>query len=81
MNRQYERTKLVKGGELDDAGVIYITLGGGGRSLENKAHDYEWTEFFAKKYHFAVITVKGRTMSLTVYDDNAEIIDSFELIK
>lgn len=81
MNRHYERTKLVKEGELDDSGVIYVTLGGGGRSLENKAHDYEWTEFFSKKYNFAVITVKGRTMSLIVYDDNAEIIDSFELIK
>lgn len=81
MNRHYERTQLVKDGEPDDSGVIYITLGGGGRALENKAHDNEWTESFSKKYHFAVITVNGRILSLTVYDDNAEIIDSFELQK
>ncbi len=80
-NRQYERTQLVKEGQPDDSGVIYITLGGGGRPLENKAHDYEWTESFSKKNHFAVVTVKDRTMSLNVYDENTEILDSFELQK
>lgn len=81
MNRHYERTRLVKNGQIDESGVAYITLGGGGRSLENKTQDNEWTEIFSKSYHFAVITVKGRSLTLTVYDDNADVIDSVELQK
>lgn len=81
MNRQYERTQLIKNGEQDDTGVIYITLGGGGRQLETKAHDFEWTESFAVKHNFAVVTLDGRTLNLTVYDDNVNILDAFELQK
>lgn len=80
-NRHYERTALVKEGQPDDSGVIYITLGGGGRPLQPKAHDFEWTESFSMKNHFAVVTVNDKTLDLSVYDDNAEIIDAFELQK
>lgn len=82
MNRNYERTKLVNKGEEDEVkGVIYITLGGGGREMQGRAHDYEWTEVFSDKPHFAVVSVDGKVMNIKVYDDNAEIIDSFELQK
>ena len=81
-DHDYERTKPIKGGISDEeAGIIYITLGGGGSPLYFQRTKAEWSEKFIPVYHFAFIEVVNSTLKMTVYDKEGKVIDEFEVEK
>jgi len=74
----YERTwpirdrKTVGAGE----GVIYITTGGGGGSLEDFAPNRTW--FSCNKrvgHHFLMVNVNGSQMEISAYDTSGRLFD------
>ena len=81
-NRNYERTKPVKEGLVDEAeGITYITLGGGGRALSVQARNEAWSDKYLPSYHFALAEVKDKHLQLTVYGKDGAVLDSFEIQK
>jgi len=76
-DHNYERTKPIKENLPDETGVIYITLGGGGRDLYTKGDDNDWSEVFILKHHFAYVTIEDKKLIFNVYDMNGELIDKF----
>jgi len=80
-DHNYERTKPILNGVEDEKGVIYITLGGGGRKLYSQKEENDWSEVFILKHHFAHISVEDKKLEMKVYDLNNEIIDSLILQK
>jgi len=81
-NHDYERTKPMKDGIPDDkAGIIYITLGGGGQTLYFQRTNADWSEKFLPVYHFACIEVKERNLKLNAYNKDGQAIDTLEVQK
>ena len=79
----YERTWPVRGGRVDQkAGVVYVTSGGGGGSLE----DFSPTPAFFKRqglvdYHYCYVTVQDGTFNLKAFDQENRLFDEFTLTK
>jgi len=72
----------VKEGVPDEAGgVVYVTLGGGGSTLYIQRRNEDWSEKFLPTYHFAAFDVKEKALTMTVYNKDGEVIDTFELQK
>lgn len=75
----YERTWPIRAGRVDEAnGVVYLTSGGGGGSLEN----FEPTPAFFKNqgrvdYHYCYFTVHGGTMEAKAFDQEGRLFDTF----
>lgn len=81
-NHNYERTKPVKTGLPDEEnGIIYLTLGGGGRPLYKQRATEDWSEKFLSEYHFANFTIDGTNLKLTVYDKDGQPVDTLEVQK
>jgi predicted MPP superfamily phosphohydrolase len=81
-DHDYERTKPMKDGLVDDRkGIIYVTLGGGGSPLYFQRNNDDWSEKFLPVYHFAHIEIKDSNFKMTVYDKDAKIIDTLEMQK
>jgi acid phosphatase type 7 len=79
----YERTWPIRQNKVDTTnGVIYITSGGGGGSLE----DFEPTPAFYKNqgrvdYHFCYFNVIGGSLECKVFDHEGRLFDSFSVNK
>jgi predicted phosphodiesterase len=81
-DHDYERTRPIKDGQINDAeGVIYVTLGGGGSPLYFQRDTAEWSEKFLPVYHFAFIEVNDLNLKMTVYDKGGQSIDTLEIQK
>ncbi len=72
-NHSYERTKKIEG-------VIYITCAGGGAPLYDISSN-EWTEYTLKDYHFCLVTIKGKKLTLQAITADGKKIDSLTLRK
>lgn len=79
----YERSWPIRGGKVDRTkGVIYITSGGGGATLENFAPTPSW--FKAQNrvdYHYCLVSIHGNRLEFKAFDHNGQLFDSFELTK
>jgi len=78
----YERTHQIRDGEkVERGGIIYVTLGGGGRDLGEQAKNRNWSDVFKSKHHFAHINITGRRFKMQVYSINGDIIDELEITR
>ncbi len=77
----YERTWPILGDQVDhDRGVIYVTTGGAGGSLEDFAPTRTW--FTAHKYrghHYCIVTAHDRSFELRAFDQDGKLIDFFSI--
>lgn len=78
----YERTHPIKGGKVDPKGVVHVTSGGGGGTLE----DFDPVPAFFKRqqrvtYHCCYFTVVGGRLECHVFDDEGRLFDQWELKK
>jgi len=81
-DHDYERTKPIKGGLVDEAeGIIYVTLAGGGSPLYFQRTQADWSEKFIPVYHFAYVEIKDANLKMNVYDKDGKIIDTLEIQK
>ena len=78
----YERTApIIRNQKAQErqAGPTYITIGGGGRSLDKKQYDNEWTSRYHDVPHFAHIQIVDRKLSLRVYTHDNRRIDALDI--
>jgi predicted phosphodiesterase len=80
----YERTWPIRDRKTVEAGkgVVYITTGGGGGSLENFAPNRTW--FSSNKrvgHHFLMVNVNGSEMEISAYDIQGRLFDRSVLKK
>ena len=61
-------------------GTIYVTTGGGGRSLNDTAHK-SWLAKEIKDFHVVCVSVEGLQMTLTMIDDDGVARDTVTLTK
>lgn len=81
-DHDYERTLPIKDGLPDEAaGIIYITLGGGGNQLYIQRRNEDWSAKFLPVYHFAIFDVKEKNLKMSVYNKAGEEVDTLELQK
>lgn len=81
-DHDYERTQPLKEGVLDEqAGIIYLTLGGGGNPLYIQRRNEDWSARFLPVYHFAVFNISDRVLKMSVYNKAGEEVDSLEIQK
>lgn len=81
-DHNYERTKPIKEGMVNETeGIVYVTLGGGGRPLYPQKTGADWSEKFISDYHFAFVEIKEKILKMTVYNKNLEIIDTLTIQK
>lgn len=79
----YERTYPIRGNKVDrKGGVVYLTSGGGGGSLE----PFEPTPAFYKNqqrvdFHYCYFTVDGGLLECKVFDVEGRLFDQWELKK
>jgi acid phosphatase type 7 len=79
----YERSWPIRAGKVDsNAGVVYVTSGGGGGKLEN----FGPTPAFFKAelrvdHHYCYVTIHGGILNFKAFDHNGMLFDSFELRK
>ena len=65
-----------------EAGVVYVTTGGAGGSLEDFAPTRIW--FSGHKYrghHYCLVAIHGDRLSLKAYDVEGRMFDFMELQK
>jgi len=81
-DHDYERTLPIKDGLPDEAaGIIYITLGGGGNQLYIQRRNEDWSAKFLPVYHFAILDIKEKTLKMSVYNKAGEEVDTLEMQK
>lgn len=76
----YERTWPIRGGRIDQEGVIYVTTGGAGAPLHRSGRDW-WTAVSASVHHYIVVQVRAHQLRVVVKDLQGEPIDRFLLTK
>jgi hypothetical protein len=80
--RVYERTSALVGDSVTEGGIVYLTLGGGGRSpAAPREETAEWSEKFLPEPHFAEGRVNGRLFTLMVYGKDGTVLDIFRIEK
>ena len=81
----YERTKPVCQGAVDaQKGVIYVTTGGGGASLERvgkRAAADVLSERSFSRHHFCLVRIEGKKLDMFVYGIKGEQLDCLALEK
>lgn len=81
-DHNYERTMPIKEGMPDEAGgIVYLTLGGGGSTPYIQRRNEDWSEKFLPAYHYAGFEVKEKSLTMTVYNKDGEVLDTFQLQK
>ncbi len=81
-DHNYERTHPIKNGmPAGKSGVIYVTLGGGGRPLYIQRTHSDWSAKFLAVYHFANVEILNNSLRMKVYDKTGGVIDTLNLIK
>jgi predicted phosphodiesterase len=71
-DHDYERTVSMRG-------VVYVVSGGAGAWLYPKAADNWWSVDFDSAYHYCLIAIDGRYLSMVVRDINGQVIDRLRL--
>ncbi len=80
--RVYERSYPLTEDAVAEGGIVYITLGGGGRPVSAPLEETgEWSEKFLAEPHFAEGRVNGRLFTLMVYGRDGTVLDIFRLEK
>lgn len=80
----YERSWPLRAGKVVDPGkgVVYITTGGGGGTLENFAPTPSW---FKKQirvdYHFTLLNIQGKHLELKAFDQKGIFFDQMDIVK
>lgn len=78
----YERTYQIRDGEkVERGGIIYITLGGGGKPLGKRRKNEKWSKVFKDEHHFALVQVRARKLTMIVYDTDEKPIDKFQVVR
>lgn len=84
-DHDYERTKPLKGGQIQDAGhgTVYITAGGffSKKSYGNGVSDFTAVSFDGEIKNYVVLDVEGKTLRGTTYNGAHEVIDTFVLTR
>lgn len=75
----YERSWPIRQGKVDARrGVVYLTSGGGGGSLENAGPVPTWFKAeFRRDFHFCTVSIQGRRLYLKAIDHNGVLFDTF----
>ncbi len=75
----YERTHPIKNGKLDETGgVVYVTSGGGGGSLENFTPTPEWFKAANRvDYHTTFVNIRNNTLELRAFDKEGILFDQY----
>ncbi|MEW5905408.1 MAG: metallophosphoesterase family protein [Elusimicrobiota bacterium] len=80
--RAYERTAPLAEDSVTEGGIVYITLGGGGRpTAAPREEAAEWSEKFVAGHHFAEGRVNGRLFTLMTYGKDGTVLDILRLEK
>jgi hypothetical protein len=79
----YERTWPIRAGKVDcKKGVVYVTSGGGGGSLENFAPNRAWFQAEVRvDYHFCHVTIHGGRLNFKAFDKDGRLFDFFDIEK
>ncbi|MDR1684273.1 MAG: metallophosphoesterase [Elusimicrobiota bacterium] len=75
----YERTQPIRREEAAQNGPVYITIGGGGKTLEPAAYKNEWGAKYFEVPHFAHIQIVDRKLALRVYTHDNKRIDALDI--
>jgi len=73
----YKRTVPIRGGAMDETGIIYIGDGAWGVGTRD-VHDAEQTWYLERaesKRHFILMTIAGEHLDLKAIDEDGELID------
>lgn len=79
----YERTFPVREGRaVNQNGVVYLTIGGGGGSLEDFTPFNPWfSDKKVRTHHLCFVSVNGGHVRVQAIDDQGRLFDSFEINK
>jgi hypothetical protein len=79
----YERSWPIRNGKVDrEKGVVYVTSGGGGATLENFAPVPAWFKAQCRvDYHYCILNVHEKRLEFKAFDYKGQLFDSFELAK
>ncbi|MBL8880070.1 MAG: metallophosphoesterase [Phycisphaerales bacterium] len=81
----YQRTKPIRGGALDENGIVYVVSGAGGAALYEMTPQPQWPDWLAAgtsaKHSFTRVAIDGKNLSLEQFDIDGEKIDAIELRK
>jgi Calcineurin-like phosphoesterase/Iron/zinc purple acid phosphatase-like protein C len=81
-DHDYERTTSMRNNKsvAAGAGTVYVTTGGGGRSLYS-AGTSSFTAFSESSYNFTKVAVSGDRLTLQMIRENGSVGDTLTLIK
>jgi len=81
-DHDYERTKPLRGDQIvaPGAGTVYITTGGGGKSLYS-AGQSSFTAYAESAYHFTRVAVDGAAVGIEMIRDDGAVRDTLNLAK
>lgn len=80
--RVYERTSALVEDAVTEGGIVYMTLGGGGRVMAAPREETaEWSEKFLAAPHFAEGRVNGRLLTLMIYAKDGTVLDILRIEK
>lgn len=75
----YERTWPVRGGRVDEGGVVYVKSGGAGGNLEDFLPVRSWfTARTFRGHHYCLISLAGDTLQLKMLDVDGRLRDFCE---
>jgi predicted phosphodiesterase len=79
----YERTWPLRGGKVDrKSGVVYVTSGGGGGTLEDFGPTPTWFKAETRvDFHFCYVTIQGGEFHLKAFDQEGRLFDYLDLQK
>jgi 3',5'-cyclic AMP phosphodiesterase CpdA len=65
--------------KLKRNGIYYIVAGGGGAPLYSLDEENEYSELYIKTLHFCMMELEDGKLQITVFDENSDEVDSFEV--
>lgn len=77
-NHHYERTLPIRADARDDAaGITYVITGGAGAGLYENDGSQWYSHRVVVDYHYVLVRVENRVLTLLVYDLAGNLIDTF----
>ena len=80
---QYERTEPIYRGKINRSkGVVYLSTGGGGGTLDDPASAKKWYDVRTRKlHHFVTFNIWENTLQAQSIDSSGKVFDGWEVIK